>query len=362
MKERNYGLDFLRILSMLMVVTLHVLGQGGLLANAQTLSPAYFGGWFLEIACYGAVNCFAMISGYVMCTSKPRVSRLAELWLQVLFYTLPITAFFVFVGSDTFGLSSLITAIFPITRGYYWYMSAYFGMYLFTPFLNAAIEHIDRRTGAAVLLSALLFLSVLPFVLLYEPYHLYEGYSVIWLMLIYLVGGYLRKFAIADKIKASVAWLMYGACTVTTFVGYIVLDFLSSKLPTAEFADTLVKYTSPTIVLGSVFLCLACIKMSVPKWLKAVLAVASPAALGVYLAHLARPIWILLFKDFSIGFLNYPAIVTILLVLSSSLAIYLICTAIDLLRIQLFRLLRIHALCEKFETFIKRLWDKLPVG
>ena len=31
MEERNYGIDLLRIVSMMMVVLLHVLGQGGIL-------------------------------------------------------------------------------------------------------------------------------------------------------------------------------------------------------------------------------------------------------------------------------------------------------------------------------------------
>ena len=31
-KERNYGIDALRLLSMLMVVGLHVFGQGGILS------------------------------------------------------------------------------------------------------------------------------------------------------------------------------------------------------------------------------------------------------------------------------------------------------------------------------------------
>ena len=42
--EKNYGIEWLRILSMYMVAVLHTLGQGGT---------------------FGAVDCFALISGYV---------------------------------------------------------------------------------------------------------------------------------------------------------------------------------------------------------------------------------------------------------------------------------------------------------
>lgn len=65
MKERESGIEILRMTSMLMVVTLHVLGAGGILDTVEPLSLNYAVCWFLEIANYGAVNCFGLISGYV---------------------------------------------------------------------------------------------------------------------------------------------------------------------------------------------------------------------------------------------------------------------------------------------------------
>ena len=46
-QERNWGLDFLRILSMLMVVVLHLLGRGGVLANAEPFTANYWAAWAL---------------------------------------------------------------------------------------------------------------------------------------------------------------------------------------------------------------------------------------------------------------------------------------------------------------------------
>ena len=39
--KRNYGIDLLRIVSMVMIVILHILGQGGVLDAADNLSPQY---------------------------------------------------------------------------------------------------------------------------------------------------------------------------------------------------------------------------------------------------------------------------------------------------------------------------------
>ena len=74
--QRNYGIDLLRIVSMIMIVTLHVLGKGGVLKNTVPLSYRYEVAWFLETASYCAVNCYAINSGYVAVKSKFKYSKI----------------------------------------------------------------------------------------------------------------------------------------------------------------------------------------------------------------------------------------------------------------------------------------------
>ena len=50
-KERNWGVDMLRIMSMLMVCVLHVLCNGGVLDAPAKLSGVYNSVWLLEISC-----------------------------------------------------------------------------------------------------------------------------------------------------------------------------------------------------------------------------------------------------------------------------------------------------------------------
>ena len=82
---RNMGIDLLRIVSMFLVVFLHVLGRGGVLESAPILSVNYEIAWFIEIAAYCAVNCYALISGYVGIRGHYRYSNLLLLWLRVAF-------------------------------------------------------------------------------------------------------------------------------------------------------------------------------------------------------------------------------------------------------------------------------------
>ena len=91
-KERCYGIDLLRMLSMFMIVCLHVLSQGGVMVRLLSFPEPYYACWLLESACFCAVNIYGLISGYVGVTGSHRLSRIIILWLQTMFYTVGITA------------------------------------------------------------------------------------------------------------------------------------------------------------------------------------------------------------------------------------------------------------------------------
>ena len=101
--ERNYGIDLLRMLSMFLVCILHILEQGGVIGASKALSAQYETAWFMDIAAFCAVNCFALISGYVCIDAKYKYSNGIMLYLKVIFYTLVITALFAIIKPDTVG-------------------------------------------------------------------------------------------------------------------------------------------------------------------------------------------------------------------------------------------------------------------
>ena len=82
-RERSAGLDLLRSLCMLMVVILHLLGRGGVMAAAVPFSGNYWLTWFWETAAYCAVDCYALLTGYLAVRSRLRPASLIQLWLQV---------------------------------------------------------------------------------------------------------------------------------------------------------------------------------------------------------------------------------------------------------------------------------------
>jgi surface polysaccharide O-acyltransferase-like enzyme len=93
-----------------MICILHILLQGGILNNATIFSTNYEIAWLLELMCISAVNCYALISGYIMYNIKVKYKRIVNLWFQVIFYSVGIT--FIYAVFNRIGfLSGGVTII-----------------------------------------------------------------------------------------------------------------------------------------------------------------------------------------------------------------------------------------------------------
>lgn len=341
---RKTGIDFLRMLSMYMVVVLHVLGQGGVLSHTEWMSGQYITAWLLEVAAYCAVNCFGLISGYVGYESKYRWSKLIALWLQVMFFSLGITILFAVFMPGSASITVWLKSILPVTAGEYWYITAYVGMFLFIPLMNIAIDKMRKEQVALFIVAFSVLYLVIPSVTMRDPYSLKGGYSVIWLCLLYLIGGWIKKYKIDQRFKRRYAFLVFVTSTLLVLLSKIVLEVMTFKIwGAAKYGTMFISYTSPFILLnGVVLLCVFArtdfktnIGKNVVHWL-------SPAALGVYLIHVHPLVWKYVIKGVSDGFAEYMPICLALSVLGLALAIYVVCSAFELLRLKLFALLKVQ--------------------
>ncbi len=358
-KERNYGLDFLRVFSMLLVVIIHVLGQGGVLDSAVPGSANYWVAWFIESASICCVDCFALISGYFLSAKRTKISTIASLWAQTLFYSVTLTLLFYFFFPETsMDRFDVAFSFFPIMTKRYWYASAYIGMSIISPVLNVIIENAKKITMELIFIATLLIYC--GFSLVFDPFHLGEGCSVIWISLVYLLGGYFRKYDIVSKINKCKGWFLFVSMAALALLNkFIIETFTTLPQKFEEVQNCLIDINSPTVLLASVGLFVATAKTNVPKPFRKIIAAFVPATLGVYLIHVAKPVWADVFEGFAKSFVNYNPLIMILLVLGSSVAIYFVCSAIDLVRQYLFKLLKINALFLLIEKLCERTLNKL---
>lgn len=357
MLQRNYGLDLLRMTAMFMVLLLHTMGQGGILEHLNTppystfvYFTKYSVAWYIEIFAYCAVNCYALLTGYNYFGKEVKYIKLVEFWLQIVFYTVGINLIFYVMGTHI-GKQLILTSIFPIMRRFYWYTTAYFGMFLFIPIMNQYLENISQQALKKFLVIAFCLFSILPTIMRENPFYLQGGYSMLWLVMLFLVGGAIKKLKLFDSFSSK---KLLGAFFVSTLLTLafkllveLVMKIWSKKL---VFANVFIDYTSPTIVLAAIFLLVLFSKLDIKNnILLKVIQICSPAAFGIYLIHLHPLIWNKYIHGFSVRFLNSNPLIMVGKIFASALAIYVVCTFIELLRMKLFECLKVKQLVKAIE-------------
>ncbi len=356
-KERNYGIDLLRIVSMLMIIVLHLCGHGGILKNTVPLSYRYEVAWFLETASYCAVNCYALISGYVGIRSKFKYSNIVGLWLQVVFYTLSISIIMAII-SPNIGKVEVFNALFPISNKTYWYFTAYFCIFFFTPVVNKAFEKLTNVQLKAIGFAIILIFSILPFFAEKDIFFTNKGYSPLWLILLYILGGIIKECELFSKTKPIIFLLLYFATVIITWGERLICDYFNaSNIGNALLTVKLTSYTSPTVLFAAIFLLMGFSKIKIGKIASKLISIFAPVSFSVYLIHENPYVRETVIKKLLVIFSEFSAVKIFFTLLILALAIYLVCAVIDMLREQLFKLLRIKKLLQMAETkFFKNIW------
>lgn len=355
--RRNYGIDLLRIVSMLMVVILHILGQGGILKGTTPITVNYEVSWFLEIAALCAVNCYALISGFVGYGSKFKYTNIVYIWIQVVFYNFFITLIYSFILPNVPN-ERLWGAIFPVTNRAYWYFTAYFCVYFLTPIINTAIKHLTENKLKAISLSLILIFTVIPLFTKRDLFFTIDGYSAIWLAILYFLGGVIKKCRILEKIRIRWLLLMYLGVVLITWLYKLWADSHNMFSPSEpKMRQIFVEYTSPTILFAAIFLLVAFSKLKINKRVIKFVKWAAPLSFGVYLIHVQHYIWQQLFKNAFAYYTEFNTVALVFSVLGTAVVIYIVCSLIDFLRGKLFELLKIKKGLNKLEAkFLPNLW------
>ena len=356
--EWNHGIELLRIFAMLLAAVLHILKKGGVITASEGNLAAYSTVWLLEAAAYCAVNCYALISGYVGYSDRPKPLRLArciELWLQVVFYSVIITTVYCIAGVGSVGVSNFADAFLPVTSKQYWYFTAYIGMFFFIPLLNALVRRLNRRALVSLCIMLIAVFSLYDTFASFwkkDPLALVGGHSPLWLGVLYIFGAAMKKLRVPESMSSKKALLIYASAAVFTALFKITGDRLLRFVPGSLF----VRDTSPTVLLCAAALLVAFARLKPCRKLTEFAVLFAPAAFGVYLLHVSPLVFehVIGNRFAFIGRLPFPLIP--FAVLASAGVILVVGLAADKVRILLFKALGVPKLCRKAEKSIRRLW------
>jgi hypothetical protein len=345
-KERNYGVDLLRLVLMFMVCMLHTLGQGGILKACEVGTLQYKTYWLFEILSYCAVDGFAIISGY-MAIDKPRkYEKLVDMWFQAFFYSFIVTFILTIIGiNENWGKIDVIKCALPITFGKFWYFTAYFALFFAVPILNKFIFGINEIVAKKALIILVVLFSIVGGIS--DPFETQWGYSAIWLILLYLIGALSKRIKLFETKKSLTLLIIWAVCILCTWVIHI---FAGIK--------RLTNYVSPTILLSGIIMVVLFSRINVKG---SVISKISPLTFGVYLFQLNQVIWNVIIKDAFAFVVSKHIIVGVMHVFAFASLIFVAGLIVELIRNEIAKLIRIQLLSKKIVEIIDKWIVKLFV-
>lgn len=340
-QARNYGIDLLRIVAMWLICCQHIINRGGVYAATGESRQLLYPLWVLATV---GVNLYALISGYVTVKGRFHPARAAELWLQVFVLDLVLSTAGELYNPDWMDPDMWRRNLMPLTQKAYWYFTAYMGVYALSPLINRGLLALNRRQSAAMFWLMLLLFSVgttLGYAWQGDPYSIGSGYSVLWLLALYVMGACMRHGKLLEKTPWWV--LLLGAVLCVLLLTHFH-DLMNQKDVSQFWKDQrkqLLRYTNPFMTGLAVFLVALFAKIRLRGFAVWPVKLLSPLTFGVYVIHVQHVGWSRMEGAYKPLLELKPGVLP-WAVLAAGLGLFLACAVLDWLRLQLFRLLRVR--------------------
>ena len=297
---RNYGLDLLRCVAMIMIVILHYLDKGKVLtplSSGEPFKAADVTAWFMEALAIVAVNLYMLMSGYLLYKSSFKLSRLINLVIKVWLYSVIVGLLGIVLGGpvepvDTYFILRLLL---PISMNTYWFMSAYVFFYLLTPVLGIAARAMNKVQLKFLLVALMVFhviiKSVIPAKLDGDAF----GMNAMWYIVLYFVAVYIRRFTAwgdeegADGVKRPAAWIsfvLYVAGAFLVMGEALVIRSIYVKTGSLSYILRIsYDYNHILVLITSIALFTGFLSLRIPVKVGQYFGIVGKYSLGVYLLH-----------------------------------------------------------------------------
>ena len=311
----------------------------------------------METTSYWAVNAFGLISGIVG-YKKYKFSNLIYIWIQSSFHSFFFSLYLFIINKIKIKL--LILSLFPILLIRNWYVNAYFCMYLFLPFINYGIINLDKNSYKGIILFFFLFFSI---------YHIFSiiiinnsnynflnnGYSALWLMILYISGGYFGKYIINLNNKLN----------LKTVIIWIFIFFISTLISSESYfalkKQIFINYLSPTIILQAISLIILFSKLDIRNiWIIKIISFFTPLTFNVTLIHLRFFQENIIFKQKLFNWINsLNSSLIFFKVYGLGIIFYFLFASIDYIRALLFKIFKIKNFTLLIENNFSLLIEKI---
>lgn len=230
-KERQSNLELFRIITMLIIVAHHYVVNSGLVEMVESAETLRGNDIFLLLFGWGGktgINCFVLITGFFMCTSKISVRKFLKLLGEVYFYNVLFFAIFTLTGYAPFSSEDFWYAIFPFFYVSDGFTTCFLLFYLFIPFLNILLNGMTEKQHAALVGLCLFIYTIISSVPKLGGN--VDFNYVTWFTVLYFLSSYIRLYPkeIYNNTKLW-GWLSLGS-VLLSWASMIVIAFFDRLL------------------------------------------------------------------------------------------------------------------------------------
>lgn len=346
--ERDSNYELLRIVSIIFIVSWHVIQHGHLIENTSGVTNLIFNAVMLFVIVH--VNSFMLITGYYQSKSTFKLKKLLSLMLEIWFYNFIISLILKLTGLVSYtNIDFLVkTSFFYINA--FWYIKCYIIIYLLSPFLNILISKIDRKIYLKLIIVLLLVFSILPY-FTGNLFYFNDGFNVSQYLLLYFIGAYIRKYKLINNFlktkNITQKRIIYISTFIFCWIFNLAIYYFSSLLLSLDsgifnfIGSCIVKYkyayNNPIIILQSLSIFML---FGTFKFKNKIINIIGSFTLGIYLIHENDYLRLNLFKW--IGLDTDTVIYGNSIILKALLwimIIFITCSIIEFLRQRLFKML-----------------------
>lgn len=320
---------------MLMIVAHHFVVNSGLTSADGPLTNDSISENSIFLRLYGmwgkiGINCFLMITGYYMCTSKITLRKFIKLLSQIYFYKFIIFVVFLFFGYEQISFQRLIILLSPLSGFKDNFISCFIAFYLLIPFLNILIQNMSEKQHKYLLYLLLFYYTVCGSI----PSFIITFNYVTWFCIIFIISSYIRLYQKKLFSKKHLWGILTILSILLAIASVIILLFTKPLFHPYFFVEDCNKILAVPVAVSS-FIWFKNLNLMYNK----IINVIGGSTFGVLLIHAnsnAMRTW--LWKDTLdvVGHYSLSIENLILYSLGGVILVFAVCNLIDQIRVHIF--------------------------
>ena len=247
MKERKSNFELLRIILMLLIISGHLIlnsGKTDLIGN-----PDYFITNILRSFTVYGVNTFILLSGYF--GIHLNLEKLIKFDIRIVFYTVSMYVLSIILNMHVIEPIKDVKLLFPVITKQYWFITIYFVLCFFSPFINKFLGNLSKEELLRFLaIGFIIFYVISTFCFMINANQIVNdaGYGLINFIYLYMLGYYIKHYH-EDKYGAGFYLIVYIMNSILIFASNHIMTTL-----TGFYFNSFISYNTVFVLIGSVSL------------------------------------------------------------------------------------------------------------